>query len=304
MTARRKQPDPRTAVDSALDYAARGWEVFPAHSSGERKSHKSAEYSNGQPWGKTTDPDQIRADFRRWRKANVGIVTGAASGIFVLDADTIEGHGVDGIGSLRALEKTNEPLPETRMARSPTGSIHYYFKWPVGVVIHNSTSKVAPGHRRSRRGGNGPRPAVGSTGQEGRVPMARRARPGRCAAMADRPDRGRRARARSGSPTRTLRPTRPRSRRRSRSSPTPTSVGRSGTRSAWRSGPRPAARGSRPSTRGRRSRASTSRSRPWRGGSSSLDRRRPRSGPGPSSASPTSRPRRGSAPSTTSRSGS
>ena len=63
----------------------------------------------------------------------------------MLDADTIEGHGVDGIGALTALEKVHGPLPETRMARSPTGSIHYYFKWPVGIVIRNSTSRFAPG---------------------------------------------------------------------------------------------------------------------------------------------------------------
>src|SRR5947207_10526076 len=82
--------DPMCAA--ALEYAARGWEVFPAPP-GEKKSYKSAKHSNGAKWGKTTDREIIVKDFlTNWPKANVAVATGEASGIFVIEADTAEGH--------------------------------------------------------------------------------------------------------------------------------------------------------------------------------------------------------------------
>src|ERR1700722_11320879 len=112
---------------AALSYAERGWWVFPAHSTGLKKSHKAAKFSNGRQWGKTDDPIEIRSNWRKWPNANVGIVTGVDSKIFVVEADTPEGHDVDGIASLRALEAKHGELPKTLMAESPTGSLHYYF---------------------------------------------------------------------------------------------------------------------------------------------------------------------------------
>src|SRR5215831_13475141 len=130
-------------LPAALKYAAKGWRVFPAPR-GERKSHKSAEHSGGRNWGATNDPVEIKRDFARWSEANVGIPTGADNGIWVLDADTLEGHGVDGIASLRALEDQHGKLPATLTAESPSGSLHYYFRWP-HRAIRNSTSVIAPG---------------------------------------------------------------------------------------------------------------------------------------------------------------
>jgi Bifunctional DNA primase/polymerase, N-terminal/Primase C terminal 2 (PriCT-2) len=130
---------------AALEYAAMGREVFPAPP-GTKKSYKSAQYSGGAQWGKTTDPEEIRKDFRNWPAANVAIVTGATSGIFVLEADTVEGHGVDGLASIKALEAEHGPFPETLKAVSPSGSEHYYFNHPgPGIKIKNSVSEIAPG---------------------------------------------------------------------------------------------------------------------------------------------------------------
>jgi putative DNA primase/helicase len=127
---------------AALSYAERGWDVFPAPP-GKKKSHKSAKHSNGAKWGKTRDPEQIRKDFRRWPEANVGLPTGKANGFWVLEADTLKGHNVDGIASLRTLEKKHGALPKTLMAESPSGSRHHYFNWPEGFEIKNSTSGIA-----------------------------------------------------------------------------------------------------------------------------------------------------------------
>ena len=99
---------------AALEYAERGWHVFPVPP-GTKKSHKSAEYSNGRNWGATTDPAEIRRDRAKWPNSNVGIVTGPQSGVFVIDADTPEGHGPgkDGVGTLRRWIKEHGTLPLT-----------------------------------------------------------------------------------------------------------------------------------------------------------------------------------------------
>jgi hypothetical protein len=141
-----KSSHPASRLDAALAYAAeRGWEIFPADSDGKKKSHKAGKNSNGKNWGMTKDPDEIKSDFKKWPRANIGIPTGAVNRIWVLEADTKEGHDVDGIAALRELEAKHGPLPETLMAESPSGSIHYYFKWPTGINVGNSTSKIAPG---------------------------------------------------------------------------------------------------------------------------------------------------------------
>ena len=144
MTMTKKRVDPPIEA-CALDYAdARRWYIFPAPP-GEKKSHKAAEFSNGANWGKTRDSDEIKQDWQRWPNANIGVATGAESGIFVVEADTLEGHEIDGLAAMKALEEVHGPLPLTLMAQSPSGSQHYYFKWPQGVTIINSASNVAKG---------------------------------------------------------------------------------------------------------------------------------------------------------------
>jgi hypothetical protein len=129
-----------TSLEAAIAYARAGLLVFPAVR-GEKRSHKAAAYSNGARWGATRDESEIRADFARWPSANVGIVTGRESGIWVLEADTKVAHGVDGLAALAALP----PLPTTRMVESPSGSLHFYFVYPPDTTIRNTASAVGPG---------------------------------------------------------------------------------------------------------------------------------------------------------------
>jgi hypothetical protein len=132
-------------LQAALAYAANGWQVFPVPP-GDKKSYKAAKHSNGRRWGATTDAEEIKADWRKWPDANIGLPTGPETGFFVVEADTIEGHGVDGIANLRALEAEHGALPPTRMAQSPSGSLHHYFRWPTdGRKIKNSAGALAPG---------------------------------------------------------------------------------------------------------------------------------------------------------------
>jgi hypothetical protein len=118
-------------LSAVLTYASLGWSVFPAPP-GTKQSYesKSSVGDPNRPWGKTSDPDEIRRLWQRYPDANVGLPTGAENGIFVVEADTVEGHGVDGIASLRALEAEHGQLPPTLTAVSPSGSRHHYFKHP------------------------------------------------------------------------------------------------------------------------------------------------------------------------------
>lgn len=129
---------------SALDYAARGWSVFPAPP-GKKQGYKKAEDHGGRRWGNTSDPAEIASDWARWPNANIGVACGPVSGLFVIEADTIEGHGVDGLANLDALALRHGGLPDTIEAVSPSGSRHLFFAWPSDLDIRNSEGRIAPG---------------------------------------------------------------------------------------------------------------------------------------------------------------
>lgn len=128
-------------VDDALHLASVGWTIFPAPL-GEKKSHKSADYSGGTKWGATRDLEQIRRDFERWPDANIGLPTGKINSVFVIDID--RKNGKDGFASLASLEAEHGSLPDTLQVESPSGSVHYYFRWP-GFPVITKASPFATG---------------------------------------------------------------------------------------------------------------------------------------------------------------
>jgi len=136
--------------DYALDYAGKGWKVIPLHTPSElgecscKKSDcksvgKHPRTMNGLKDG-TTDEAKIRNWWAMWPNANIGIVTGDASGIVVLDVD------LDKFGekSLEYLEEENYFLPETLQSVTGSGGSHYMFAQPQ-VSIKNSASSIGQG---------------------------------------------------------------------------------------------------------------------------------------------------------------
>jgi len=120
--------------------------VFPAKP-GEKKSRVAGRHSaDGKNWGMTNNLNTIQAYWNKWPDSNVCIVTGEINGIFVVETDTAD-HGKDGESALLALVAANGgEWPDTLTARSPSGSIHYYFTWPDNnITILNSDNKLAPG---------------------------------------------------------------------------------------------------------------------------------------------------------------
>jgi len=128
---RRGTPDCRAA---ALEYLARGWSVIPIEPRGKRPLVAWLEFQSRHP-----ARPEVAGWFRRWPDANVGIATGALSGLVVLDIDAR--HGGD--RSLSELELAHGPLPTTVEALTGGGGRHLYFMHPRGVV-HNRVG-VVPG---------------------------------------------------------------------------------------------------------------------------------------------------------------
>ncbi len=70
--------------------------------------------------------------------ANVGIATGR--GIMLLDAD-----GDEGRESLLRLQRRYAPLPETALAATGGGGLHYLFRTPAPVRSATGANRVWPG---------------------------------------------------------------------------------------------------------------------------------------------------------------
>ncbi len=119
--------DAAATLAAARAYAALGWSVIPVEARGKRP---------GLPWlefqKRRASPAEIDDWFTHRRDANVGVVTGAISGIVVLDVDADH----SGIASLQRLAIEYGPLPVTVEARTGGGGRHLYFAHP-GVTIAN-----------------------------------------------------------------------------------------------------------------------------------------------------------------------
>src|SRR5215472_15195879 len=127
-----------TMLTAALDYAKRGIPVFPCRADNKRPITPNGFYDA------TTDAKQIKAWWKQYRNAMIGIPCGPASGLWVFDADVDPDKGLDGPEELKGLIAKHGPLPATLASATPRGGTHYFFKWN-GADIRNSTSKIAPG---------------------------------------------------------------------------------------------------------------------------------------------------------------
>jgi putative DNA primase/helicase len=137
-------------VDFAIKYAAKNWKVIPLHTPDEQgicSCHKKDCSSVGKHprtmnglKDATTDEDKIRYWWGIWPDANIGIVTGAESGIVVLDVDPR--HGGD--ASLAELQRKHGDLPETPESSTGGGGVHIIFNHPSGIM-RNSAGKLGAG---------------------------------------------------------------------------------------------------------------------------------------------------------------
>lgn len=108
---------------AALEYVRLGLAVFPVVSRGKRPAtpHGVNDWS--------ADPEQVRRWWTERPDANIGIACGQPShGLLVLDFDVDEERDKDGIATLSEWERTRAELPETAVAITGGGGMHYLYR--------------------------------------------------------------------------------------------------------------------------------------------------------------------------------
>ncbi len=113
--------------EAALAALARGWSVIPVLERTKRPAFAWREFQ-----ARCARPAEVEVWLHHMPKANIAAVTGALSGIVVVDVDPA--HGGD--ESLARLEAEIGRLPPTVEAKTGGGGRHLYFAHPGGHVAN------------------------------------------------------------------------------------------------------------------------------------------------------------------------
>lgn len=135
-------------LDAALDYASRGWPVFPCHNPAVGGACSCGQPDCGSPakhprtrhglHDATVDRDQIRRWWQQHPNANIGVRTGAPSGLIVIDLDLPH-------GPRRFRELAGGRLGNAAVVHTGSGGTHLYFQAPDDVIVRNSTRRLGAG---------------------------------------------------------------------------------------------------------------------------------------------------------------
>lgn len=101
-------------------YDKLGWVVMPIKPNDKRPIIKN--------WSKIQSNDETLDKFKD--TSNIGIIMGATSNLVCIDVDV---KHTDGVATLEKLEEQLGELPQTVMSETPSGGIHYYFKYVKGI---------------------------------------------------------------------------------------------------------------------------------------------------------------------------
>lgn len=108
-----------TPSDAALAFARAGFPIFPCVAEGKRPLTPAGFHEA------TRDIDQVLQWWRRWPRANVGMPTGAPSGVDVVDIDVTDA----GSGFVAIERATQAGIVDGELARvrTPSGGLHIYY---------------------------------------------------------------------------------------------------------------------------------------------------------------------------------
>lgn len=110
---------------AAREFAAAGVPVFPCVPGGKRPLTEHGFHDA------TTDPEQIRAWWRQYPEANLGVPTGAASGVVVVDVDV---HGpVNGFTAFERAHNAGLVDGWQLLVSTPSGGMHAYYPATAGL---------------------------------------------------------------------------------------------------------------------------------------------------------------------------
>jgi hypothetical protein len=133
---------------AAIGYVDRGWRVLPLHGIANGRctcsrancrhpgKHPRTEHGTKDASG---DQATLEAWWRQWPETNIGIATGAVSGLDVIDIDPRH----RGDKTLAELVGQHGPLPVTLTVLTGGGGKHFYFVHVPG--IKTTAGKLGPG---------------------------------------------------------------------------------------------------------------------------------------------------------------
>jgi len=75
----------KTKLDAALEYLERGWSIIPIRPDAKRPAIKWLEYQERLP-----TEEEVEEWWTKWPNHDIAIVTGALSGVVVVDCDNDE----------------------------------------------------------------------------------------------------------------------------------------------------------------------------------------------------------------------
>ena len=134
----------------ALEHARQGWRLIP-----QTRAKTPPRGFTDWPRKATSDEETIRAWGKQYRQANFAVMTGAESGIVVVDVDADDDPAKDGRESWKRLTADHGD-PGTFTVATPSGGLHLYFEHPGGTVPSLDAGKLpeypgieikADGHR-------------------------------------------------------------------------------------------------------------------------------------------------------------
>jgi len=150
-------------IEHALEYARRSWAVLPLHTTDGRTCSCSLGADCPSP-GKhprtqngvkaaSADVDQVRRWWQKWPDAWIGVATGDASGVWVLDIDAKapDEESMDGWQALQFWQDANSELDGARSATGG-GGLHYWFRMPNDRPVGNRQRLRADGDDSPRTG--------------------------------------------------------------------------------------------------------------------------------------------------------
>ncbi len=122
--------------EAAAWFAAAGVPVFPCVPEEKRPLVRRGFYDA------TADPAQVSEWWRRWPAANIGIPTGAASGVEVVDID-VHATGT-GFPAFRTAHREGFAAGWAALVRTPSGGLHAYY--PADPERSQSSWQAARAH--------------------------------------------------------------------------------------------------------------------------------------------------------------
>jgi hypothetical protein len=117
-----------SSAPAAIQYQERGWSVIPVNGTNKLPL---------VPWKGFVEHRADPAQIKQWAdrfggRSGIAVITGAVSGLVVLDCD-----GEEGVAEAQELG-----VPKTPTVRTPRGGLHYYFELPVDRREARGTAKI------------------------------------------------------------------------------------------------------------------------------------------------------------------